>query len=127
MASTNFSAVDRYNQEKRLAQTSVKAIRAGLKYAIDRTTYKKSGTAIQTANSRSVFKNERLQRITLKAPHYIFKQHYGFEGKKSNGINMRLRATNVLNIALENANVLENLATGIGEIRADEVTARINF
>jgi hypothetical protein len=121
------SAIDRYNQEKKLAGVTTRALRSGLHYAIDRTTYKKSGLALNQAGSRAVFKDQRLQRVTLKAPHYIFKQHYGFEGKKKNGIMMRLKPTDVLTKAIEQANVLETLADGIAEIRMDEVTARINF
>jgi hypothetical protein len=121
------SAIDRYNQEKKLAGVTTRALRSGLRYAIDRTTYKKSGLALNQAGSRAVFKDQRLQRVTLKAPHYIFKQHYGFEGNKKNGIMMRLNPTDVLNKAIEQANVLETLADGIAEIRMDQVTARINF
>jgi hypothetical protein len=121
------SAIDRYNQEKKLAGVTTRALRSGLRYAIDRTTYKKSGLALNQAGSRAVFKDQRLQRVTLKAPHYIFKQHYGFEGNKKNGIMMRLNPTDVLNKAIEQANVLEKLADGIAEIRMDQVTARINF
>ncbi len=132
------SAVDRYNLEKKLAGTATRSLRTGMRYAIDRTTndarviggkyiYRNSGLALKDAGSRAVFKDQRLQRLTLRAPHYIFKQHFGFEGNKKNGIMMRLRATDVLNKALEQANVLETLADGIAEIRMDEVTARINF
>jgi len=121
------SAIDRYNQEKKLAGITTRALRSGLRNAIDRTTNRKTGTAVNEAGSRAVFKDQRLQRVTLRAPHYIFKQHYGFEGNKKNGIMMRLKPTDVLTKAIEQANVLETLADGIAEIRMDEVTARINF
>lgn len=121
------SAIDFYQLERKLANTATRSIANALKTAIDRTTQKKSGTALQQAGSRAVYKQERLQRITLKAPHYIFKQHYGFEGTKKNGINMRLKPTDVLNIAINSSNALEELIDGIGEIRADQVTAKINF
>lgn len=140
MANTN-SAADRYLAEKKLAGQSVTALRSAIRYAIDRTTsdariitvngnsylYRNTGEALKQAGSRAVFKDQRLQRLTLRAPHYIFKQHYGFEGTKKNGVNMRLRATGVLNVAMERAKVLETIADGISEIRLDEVTARINF
>jgi hypothetical protein len=121
------SAIDRYNQEKKLAGVTTRALSSGLRNAIDRTTNRKTGTAVNEAGSRAVFKDQRLQRVTLRAPHYIFKQHYGFEGNKKNAIMMRLRPTDVLTKAIEQANVLETLADGIAEIRMDEVTARINF
>ena len=121
------SAIDLYNLEKGLANRSTKAIRTGIRNAILATTKNKSGLALNTAGSRAVFKDQRLQRITIKAQDYIFKQHYGFEGQKKNGIMMRLKATNVIARALETSNVLETLADEIAEIRLSEVTAKINF
>lgn len=121
------SAVDLYNIEKAIASKGTKAISSALKFAIDRTTYKKSGEAIKLASSRAVFKDNRLQRLTLRAPHYIFKQHFGFEGTKKNGINMRLKPTGVLNIAVDRSNILETLADEIAEVRLSEVTSKINF
>jgi hypothetical protein len=126
MSNTN-SAADRFLAEKKLAGQAVTALRSGMRYAIERTTNRQTGQAIKEAGSRSVFKEQRLQRLTLRAPHYIFKQHHGFEGTKKNGVNMRLKATDVLNIAIERANILETLSDGISEIRLDEVTSRINF
>jgi hypothetical protein len=113
--------------EKQVANKAKKQLASALKFAIDRTTYKKTGEATKSAGSRAVFKDNRLQRITLKAPHYIFKQNYGFEGTKKNGINMRLKSTGVLNIAIERSNVLETLANEISEIRLSQVTSKINF
>jgi hypothetical protein len=121
------SAVDLYNLEKAIASKGTKAIASAMKYAIDRTTYKKSGEASRTAGSRAVFKDNRLQRLTIRAPHYIFKQHYGFEGTKKNGINMRLKPTGVLNIAVDRSNILETLADEIAQVRMSEVTSKINF
>ena len=121
------SAIDLYNLEKGLANRSTKAIRTGIRNAILATTKNKSGLALNTAGSRAVFKDQRLQRITIKSQDYIFKQNYGFEGQKKNGIMMRLKATSVIARALETSNVLETLADEIAEIRLSEVTAKINF
>jgi len=117
---------DLLSKEKVIAKKATKALRYNLRSAINQTTNKQTGLASK-AGSRAVFKYGRLQRVTLKAPHYIFKQHYGFEGQKSNGVNMRLRATDVLNKAIASGNVLENLADGIANIRSEQVLATINF
>lgn len=121
------SAIDLYNLEKQAAGNATRSIRSGIRNAISKTTYKRTGDALNLAGSRAVFKDNRLQRVTIKAPHYIFKQHYGFEGKKKNGIMMRLRSTGVINIALDQTNVLETLANQIGNIRASQVESAINF
>lgn len=76
----------------------------------------------------SKMKGSELQRLVIKMPHYGFKQHFGFDGVKSNGVRLRLlNATNFLNDTLKSNNALEMLASEIGEIRADEVTSKINF
>ena len=141
---SQFSAVDLYmlqRLEKEAAARATKSIKAGLKYAIAETTsrpkvvkiggkvyrYQNTGEAQKTAGSRAVFKDERLQRVTIRAPHYIFKQHYGFEGTKKDGVNMRMKPTGVIDLALQKANVLETLATEIGNIRADQVIANMSF
>ena len=61
-------------------------------------------------------------------PHYGFKNHFGFEGVKSNGIKMRLLSNQgFLSEAMEANNALETLVTEIGNIRGDEVIYKINF
>jgi hypothetical protein len=121
-------SVDLYQLEKDLARKTTGQIRTGLRSAIQQTTKAVSGGfALKTANSRAVFKDDRLQRIVIKAPHYIFKQQYGFEGRKSNGVNMRLRATDVITQTLVNSRVMETLADEISEIRLSQITAKINF
>lgn len=121
------SAIDLYNLEKKAASNATRDIAKGLRYGIARTTHKKTGAALETAGSRAVFKDNRLQRVTIRSPHYIFKQHCGFEGTKKNGINMRLRATDVINYSLDQTNVLDTLADEIGNIRASQVESAINF
>jgi hypothetical protein len=73
------------------------------------------------------YKKERLDRITFIAPSHIFKQHFGFEGSKKNGVRMRLEETDVLNIALDNSGVMEELADNLTDLRAEEVVTAINF
>jgi len=119
--------IDIAQQEKEITSQAVKKLRAAVRQEISKTTKSRSGQALRVAGAGSRFKYGRLQRITLTAPVYIFMQHYGFEGKKSNGINQRLKATDVLAKALEASNVLEKLADEISELRIDQVTALIKF
>lgn len=121
------SAIDLYYLERQLANQGTTALKSAFKSAINSTTGAKTFTALNTANSRAVYKDQRLQRITIQAPHYIFKQNHGFEGTKSNGINMRLKETDVLSKAIDTSNILNTLADGIAEIRLSQVTALINF
>ncbi|MES2813237.1 MAG: hypothetical protein V4670_12255 [Bacteroidota bacterium] len=119
--------IDSLLLEKNIGKEANTALRNALRSAINTTSEKRTGDAFKLANSKSKFKDRRLQRITAEAPDYIFKQHYGFEGSKKNGVNMRLKATDVFNKALESSNVLETLATAISNVRADQVIAAINF
>lgn len=119
--------IDILSLEKELASKSTNSIKSALKSVISSTTHSRTGNALRVASAGSKFKNDRLQRITVKAPHYIFKQNYGFEGTKSNGINMRLKQTSVIEKALNESNVLETLADGISELRLSQVTALIQF
>lgn len=76
----------------------------------------------------SRMKEGELQRLVIKMPHYGFKQHFGFEGVKKNGVHLRLiNAVNFLGDAILTDNTLENLATEIGELRGDLVISKINF
>lgn len=118
-------AIDTYALEKQVGAQAVSKLRAAFKSAI-RSAVKVSGDS-RKATVTSRYKRQRLDRITFFAPHYILKQNYGFEGKKSNGIMMRLQATEVLSKAIESSNVLETLADDISNIRAEEVITRINF
>jgi len=121
------SAIDLYNLERQLATKGTAALKSALKNAINSTVGFKTFAALNQANSRAVYRDQRLQRITIQAPHYIFKQNYGFEGTKSNGINMRLKETDVLAKALDTSNILNTLADGISEIRLSQVAALIKF
>lgn len=119
--------IDILAREKEITAQVVKKLRGSVREQISKTSDSKSGQALRLGGAGSRFKHNRLQRITMSAPHYIFKQHYGFEGKKSNGVNQRLKGTSVFEKALESANVLEDLANNISELRIDQVAALIQF
>ena len=119
--------MDIYMLERELASKTTSTVKRDLKSAISATSHAKTGEALKKASSRSVFKHDRLQRIAIKAPYYIFMQNYGFEGSKSNGVNMRLKETSVIAKALDTSNILNTLADGISEIRLSQVSTLINF
>ncbi|WP_417365576.1 hypothetical protein [Flavobacterium beibuense] len=119
------SAVDLYLLEKSIGNNAAKQLRNAFRKAIRSTVNVKGESKKATVNAR--YKAKRLDRLTFSAPHYIFKLNYGFEGTKKNGVNMRLKATNVLNIALEDSGILEALANDISELRAEEIITALNF
>lgn len=124
MAEQNFKAL-----EKQAGQKAAIVLRKSLKTQIRslfETTQGNSELLKSTALSK--MKGPELQRIAIQMPHYGFKQHFGFDGVKNNGVKMRLlSATNFLNDAINANNALETLATEIAEIRGDEVISNINF
>jgi hypothetical protein len=114
---------DTLQQEKQLTSDAVKKLRVAVRNQISKTTNEKTGEALKIGGAGSRFKNNRLQRIVIQAPHYIFKQNYGFEGQKSNGVNQRLKATDVFSKAIEESNILEKLADDLSELRMEQVIA----
>lgn len=120
------SPTDLYVLEKKLGATAAKKLTLGLKVANNRTSQTITGLALKSKAS-SKYKNNRLQRLVIDAPHYVFKRHYGFEGVKSNGVNMRLKETRAINVALIYSNVLPELVDEIGKLRSEEVISKLNF
>lgn len=113
--------------EKKLAQNEAKKLRRAFKGALKQSVNITPGGQTSKATVKTLFRSGRLDRLTFVAPHYVFKQHYGFEGVKSNGVRQRLKATNVLNKAIDKVNTLENLADGLTYIRGEQVLSAINF
>lgn len=68
-----------------------------------------------------------LSALIIKSPRYGFMLNYGFEGVKSNGISMKLTATNHLADAIDKSNILEILADELTAIKGDRVMATLNF
>ncbi|HSD07895.1 hypothetical protein [Flavobacterium sp.] len=119
--------IDFAQKEKEIASVAVKKLRGTVRQEIANTSNKRTGEALKIGNAGSRFKFGRLQRITLKAPYYTFMQNYGFEGKKSNGVNQRLKATDVIAKAIDSSGILDDLADEISELRLDQVSALIQF
>ena len=115
--------------EKAAGQKAALVLRKGLKSQI-RNLFETTQGNSQLLRSTIVskMKGGELQSLVVKMPHYAFKQHYGFDGVKSNGIKLQLLSnTNFINDSLKTNNALETLVSEIGNIRADEVMANMNI
>ena len=124
MEVTNFAQL-----EKQAGQKAALLLRKSLKNLIKNRFETTSGnSAILKSTVLGRMNGPELQRLIIKMPHYGFKNHFGFEGVKSNGIKMRLLSKQgFLSEAMEANNALETLVTEIGNIRGDEVISKINF
>ena len=115
--------------EKQAGQKASLVLRKSLKSEIRNlfeTTQGNSEMLRSTVASK--MKGGQIQIRVIKMPHYGFKQHFGFDGVKNNGVKLRLLSnTNFINDSLKSKNALETLITEISDIRADEVMSKINF
>jgi hypothetical protein len=68
-----------------------------------------------------------LSHIIIKSPQYSFILNYGFEGIKSNGVAMKLKAYNHIATAVSSGNIVDTLANEISDIRAEQVISSIKF
>jgi len=102
-----------------------KSLKAVLKASFETT---QGNSALLRSTVLSKMKGQELQRLVIKMPVYGFKNHFGFEGVKSNGVRLRLlRHHGFLGESMQANGALEDLATEIASIRADEVTTKLNF
>jgi len=112
-------------RERQIGNEAVTTLRTDFKEVLSRAINISGASKKSTVRSR--FRDGRLDRLTFVAPDYVFKQNFGFEGQKKNGVNMRLKATDVLNKALQKSGVLVNLADDLAELRAEEIMVKMNF
>lgn len=117
--------IDFINHERQIGSAAAAKLRAAFRSAIRETVNVRGESAKATVTAR--YKNNRLDRLTFAAPYYIFMQHHGFEGQKKNGVMMRLKATDVLNKALQQSGVIDTLADNIANIRGEQIMTAINF
>jgi plasmid stabilization system protein ParE len=118
--------MDMFAAEKRIGKTAASKLQSELRTVIRLLAEKKSGEA-QASRVTPKYKNERLQRIVIQSPHYVFKLHYGFEGTKSNGVYQKYKPYFFLTLALDRAKVLDSLADDISQLRMEEVISKFNF
>lgn len=121
------STIDLAQKERDITSQAVKKLRAAVRAEVSHNSQSKTGQALRMSGASSRFKKGRLQRIIMSGAYYTLMQHYGFEGQKSNGVNQRLRATDVFAKAVSSSNILEKLADDISELRIEQVAALIQF
>lgn len=112
--------------EKRIGKTAAKKLTSEMRTVIRLSTEKRTGDA-ELTDVRAKYKNERLQRLVIQAPHYVFKLHYGFEGTKKNGVYQMYKPYLFFNLALNRSKVLDTLADEISALRMEKVISQFKF
>nr|WP_297306444.1 hypothetical protein [uncultured Flavobacterium sp.] len=111
--------------EKKIAQIAKGRLHQNTNNLIHSRLNKRSGETLSELKILTKFKKQHLTRLSVKGPKQLYVQNYGFEGVKSNGLNMRLKAKAVVDDAIEQANVIDFLAESLSVVRAEEVAALI--
>lgn len=107
--------------EHQIANTAKSKLQNDLLSKIGRQLQERTGDASRKTTVRARFSQKQLRRIVIDAPKYIFIQNYGFEGTKSNGVNMRLKAKRTIDDAIKDTDIMNYLADHISEVRADDI------
>jgi len=113
--------------EKKAGQKAARTLRRNLKNILAVATTKQTGAMLATAGAGIKMKFDSLDSIVIKASSATFKQHYGFEGIKSNGVAMRMKPFNHFTKLFNGTKALETLLSEVGEIRAEELTSKLQF
>ena len=116
------------NQEILVGRKAARKLQKAITSIIAVETVESTGALMKTtARAKKAGNTNYLDRITIASPHYGFKLNYGFEGIKSNRVQMNLKPINHLHKAIERTSILNELADNLSNIRAEEVAAKINF
>lgn len=113
--------------EREIAQQAKNKLQNAVTHSISRL-FEPSGNSGGMRLNTTVqprFNKGQLVRLSVVGPKHLYIQNYGFEGVKSNGINMRLEETNVVNSAIKSSGVVDFLAQALGEARADEIVIKM--
>lgn len=109
--------------EHQIANIAKSKLQNDLLAKIGRQLQERTGNASNKTTVRTRFSQNQLRRIVIDAPKYIFIQNYGFEGIKSNGVNMRLKAKRTIDDAIKDTDIMNYLADHISNLRADDIVA----
>lgn len=113
--------------EKKAGQKTARTLSRRLKQVLATATVKQTGAMLKTAGASAVMKYGMLDHIAVRASSVTFKQHYGFEGIKKNGVAMNMKPYNHFDNLFNGTNALEKLIDEIGDLRAEEITSKIRF
>lgn len=111
--------------EKDIANQAKRTLKDSLRTNIKSQFTQRTGATFENTDVTSRFLKGNLTRITVKAPKHLFIQNYGFEGVKSNGVHMRLKATKTVENAIDSTDVINYLADNLAIIRADDVIVKM--
>ena len=112
-------------QESNIGRKYSRRFQTKIRQVIGASTVSDTGALLKTKVSHRI-RHGRLDRIEVTGPDYGFKLHYGFEGVRSNGRQLKIEPTNHLNV-LADSTVLHELADEISGVRADAVVAEIKI
>lgn len=118
---------DIVQEEKKAGQKAARTLSRRLKQVLGTATTKQTGAMLKLAGASAVMRFDALNNITIRATSATFKQHYGFEGIKKNGVAMRMQPFDHFGKLFAGTDALEKLADEIGEIRSEEITSKIKF
>lgn len=118
-----------FNTEQELiaGKIAAKRLQSAIRSYAAVETVKRTGNLMKTNVVAKKNPTGYLDRLTITSPHYSFKLNYGFEGVKSNGVQMRLKPTKHLFKAIEETSILNDLADAISNYRIDQVIETIKF
>lgn len=111
--------------EKQIGSKYAGLLQGAIRSAIQQESNSFSTLALKTKVVAKMRENH-LQRLVLESPKHSFIHHYGFEGIRSNRRKLSLEPKDHLS-GLKQIAILNGLANEIGDIRAEEITATINF
>lgn len=108
--------------EREIGRTARNLLYHSLQKNISQTFTEKTGELKRKTFAKSYFnKDAQLTSLVLSGPKHLFVQNYGFEGVKKNSINMRLKATEIVEKALASSKVIDFLADEVSKVRAEEI------
>ena len=114
------------DDEMAVGVKAARLLSASLRRFIHKTTTRGTGKLFAT-NTKARKGIDGLKDIAITSPRYGFMLNYGFEGVKSNGINMKLKATNHLADAIERSQIIEILGDELTAVKGEKVMASIDF
>jgi len=127
MSRTGENNIDLTALEKKAGQKAARTLRRNLKSILATATTSQTGAMLSAVGAGIKMKHDTLDALVIKASSATFKQHYGFEGVKSNGVAMRMKPFNHFTNLFAGTKALDNLIDEIGELRAEEITSKIRF
>lgn len=113
--------------EKKAGQKAARTLSRRLKQVLGTATTKQTGDMLRLAGAGAVMKFDALDHIAIRATSATFKQHYGFEGIKKNGVAMKMKPFDHFGNLFKGTNALDTLIDEIGDLRAEEITSKIRI